>query len=41
MMRNVFDGSYPKACTVLSMVYIVGIAAIWLAPETHGQELPE
>ncbi|MFO1094550.1 MAG: MFS transporter [Planctomycetaceae bacterium] len=41
MMRNVFDGSYPKACTVLSMVYLVGIAAIWLAPETHGKELPE
>lgn len=41
LMRNVFDGSYPKACTVLSMIYVVGIAAIWLAPETHRQDLPE
>jgi MFS family permease len=41
MMRNVFDGSYPKACTVLSMVYVIGMLVIWLAPETKGQDLPE
>ena len=41
LMRNVFDGSYPKACTVLSFIYVIGMIAIWFAPETHKQELPE
>lgn len=41
LMRNVFDGSYPKACTVLSFIYVIGMLVIWLAPETHKQELPE
>jgi MFS family permease len=41
LMRNVFDGSYPKACTVLSFIYVVGMIVIWFAPETKGQELPE
>jgi MFS family permease len=41
MMRNVFDGSYPKACTVLSFIYVIGMLVIWFAPETHKQELPE
>jgi len=29
------------ACTVISMVYIVGMGIIWLAPETKGKPLPE
>lgn len=37
----VFDGSYPRACAVTSLVYLVGMGLIWLAPETHGQPLPE
>lgn len=28
------------ACTVMSAVYIVGLALIWLAPETKGKPLP-
>jgi hypothetical protein len=28
------------ACTVMSLVYIVGLAIIWLAPETKGKSLP-
>jgi SHS family sialic acid transporter-like MFS transporter len=34
-------GGYPLACTTMSMIYIVGVALIWLAPETRGQPLPE
>lgn len=34
-------GGYPTACTLLSLVYVVGMALIWLAPETHGKPLPE
>jgi MFS family permease len=29
------------ACTWLSLIYVVGIGIIWLAPETHGKPLPE
>jgi MFS family permease len=41
LMNNVFDGIYPKACTALSFIYVVGMAVIWFAPETKGQPLPE
>jgi MFS family permease len=36
-----FDGSYPMACSVMSLIYLVGMGIIWLAPETHGKPLPE
>ncbi len=36
-----FDGSYPRACAVTSLVYVVGCAIIWLAPETRGRPLPD
>jgi hypothetical protein len=26
---------------VLSLIYLVGMGLIWLAPETRGQPLPE
>lgn len=32
---------FPMACTIISTVYLVGMAIIWLAPETHGKPLPE
>jgi hypothetical protein len=32
---------YPLACTAMSLIYLVGVVIIWLAPETHGQPLPE
>ncbi len=41
LMKNVFDGSYPQACTVLSFIYVVGMVAIWFAPETKGKPLPD
>ncbi len=34
-------GGYPAACSTMSLVYIVGLLVIWLAPETHGKPLPE
>ncbi len=36
-----FQGGYPFACSVMSLVYIIGIGLIWLAPETKDQPLPE
>jgi MFS family permease len=29
------------ACAWLSLIYVVGLGIIWLAPETHGKPLPE
>ncbi len=34
-------GGYPSACTLLSLVYFVGMVLIWFAPETRGQPLPD
>jgi len=40
-LMQLFDGSYPRACATISLVYVVGMVLIWLAPETKGQPLPE
>jgi SHS family sialic acid transporter-like MFS transporter len=32
---------YPLACSTMSLIYLVGIVIIWLAPETRGKPLPE
>lgn len=36
-----FNGSYAKMGVVITLVYIIGMAGIWLAPETKGKPLPE
>ncbi len=36
-----FHGSYAQAGAVITLVYILGIFLIWLAPETKGRPLPE
>lgn len=41
LMKNVFEGSFPKACSVTSLIYIVGMVVIWFAPETRGKPLPD
>jgi MFS family permease len=35
-----FGGSYWRACSAMSLVYLLGAAIIWLAPETRGKPLP-
>ncbi|MSR56096.1 MAG: MFS transporter [Planctomycetaceae bacterium] len=32
---------YPLACSTMSLIYLVGMALIWLAPETRGKTLPD
>jgi hypothetical protein len=32
-------GSYAKAATAVSLVYVVGMAVLWFARETRGQKL--
>jgi hypothetical protein len=41
MSKPVFDGSYAQAGATISLIYVVGLGLIWLAPETRGQPLPE
>jgi SHS family sialic acid transporter-like MFS transporter len=36
-----FGGSFARAGAIITLVYLVGMAAIWLAPETKGRALPE
>lgn len=36
-----FDGSYARSASVVTLIYVVGMIVIWLAPETKGQPLPE
>jgi SHS family sialic acid transporter-like MFS transporter len=36
-----FGGSYARAGAVITLVYILGMALVWFAPETKGQSLPE
>ncbi|MFN7140666.1 MAG: MFS transporter, partial [Limisphaerales bacterium] len=36
-----FDGSFPKAGSTLTIIYLVGVFIIWLGPETKGKPLPE
>jgi MFS family permease len=41
LMKQVFEGDYAMACSVMSLIYVVGVAIIWLAPETKGKPLPQ
>jgi len=41
MSEKVFHGSYAAAGATISLIYVAGLAIIWLAPETRGQPLPE
>jgi MFS transporter, SHS family, sialic acid transporter len=41
LMKDVFKDNYPQALSVVSLVYLLGLALIWLAPETYGKALPE
>ncbi len=36
-----FNGSYAQAGAVITLIYLVGMVVIWLAPETKGKPLPE
>lgn len=40
-LMQTFAGSYAKAGAVISLVYIVGLFVIWIAPETKDRPLPE
>jgi MFS family permease len=39
-LMQAMHGSYARAGATISLIYVVGLAAIWFAPETHGRALP-
>jgi MFS family permease len=41
LMKDVFHGDFGRACSIMSLVYLVGLVVIWFAPETRGQPLPD
>jgi MFS family permease len=40
-LTGALQGHYNRACAIMSLMYVVGMAIIWLAPETRGKPLPE
>ncbi|MCD4727039.1 MAG: MFS transporter [Pirellulales bacterium] len=36
-----YGGDYAKACSIIILVYFVGMVVIWFGPETKGKPLPE
>jgi MFS transporter, SHS family, sialic acid transporter len=36
-----FDGDYARMGSVISLIYLVGMVVIWVAPETKGKPLPD
>jgi SHS family sialic acid transporter-like MFS transporter len=40
-MVKSFGGDIARMCSIVSLVYVLGLVVIWLAPETKGKPLPE
>jgi MFS family permease len=41
LVTSLWGGDYGRMGATLSLIYIVGMVIIWLAPETKGKPLPE
>jgi MFS transporter, SHS family, sialic acid transporter len=40
-LLNLFHEDYARMCSIISLVYLVGLVLIWFCPETKGQPLPD
>jgi SHS family sialic acid transporter-like MFS transporter len=40
-LLDYFDEDYARMCSIMSLVYLVGMVLIWFCPETKGQPLPD
>ena len=41
LMAGAHGGNYATACAVITLVYVIGMFAIWFGPETKGKPLPD
>jgi MFS family permease len=41
LISEVFAGDYARMAATVTLIYVAGLVAIWFAPETRGQPLPE
>jgi MFS family permease len=41
VMVKSFGGDIARMCSIVSLVYVLGLVVIWFAPETKGKPLPE
>ena len=40
-LMQTFSGSYARAGAVVTLIYALGMIAIWFGPETRGLPLPD
>jgi SHS family sialic acid transporter-like MFS transporter len=40
-LLDFFNEDYARMCSIMSLVYVVGMVLIWFCPETKGQPLPD
>lgn len=40
-LMAMFGGSFPKAGSVMTVIYLIGVVIIWFGPETRHQSLPD
>jgi len=40
-LMKLFDASYARAGAIITLIYVLGLFVIWLAPETKGRALPD
>jgi hypothetical protein len=40
-LLDYFQQDYARMCSIMSLVYVVGMVLIWFCPETKGQPLPD
>jgi MFS family permease len=41
LINNVYKGDFATVCSIMSLIYLVGMVIIWWAPETKGEPLPD
>ena len=39
-LMQTFEGSYARAGAIITLIYVIGMLVVWLAPETKGKPLP-
>ncbi len=40
-LQALFHNSFPKAGSVMTVIYLIGVVIVWFGPETKGKPLPD